>query len=86
LPKKLKTSLLSKDYAIEIVKKQKKDFNNARQESLTQFDQPKKSKRNNRKPKGGRNSNSGTNKKKQAIIKFFKLIKPQLKNTQFQTC
>ena len=40
------------DYAIEIIQEAEKDFNNAMgQESLTRFDQPKKSKRNNKKPK-----------------------------------
>lgn len=40
------------DYAIEIIQETEKDFNNAMgQESLTRFDQPKKSKRNNKKPK-----------------------------------
>jgi len=40
------------DYAIEIIQETEKDFNNAMgQESLTRFDQPKKSKRPNKKPK-----------------------------------
>ncbi|HJS00723.1 MAG TPA: hypothetical protein VJ780_07305, partial [Flavobacterium sp.] len=40
------------DYAIEVTQEVEKDFNNAMgQESLTRFDQPKKSKRHNKKPK-----------------------------------
>jgi cell fate regulator YaaT (PSP1 superfamily) len=50
---KLKNKVTSlEDYAIEIIQEIEKDFNNAMgQESLTRFDQPKKGKRNNRKPK-----------------------------------
>ena len=50
---KLKNKVSSlEDFAIEIIQETEKDFNNAMgQESLTRFDQPKKSKRNNKKPK-----------------------------------
>ena len=53
------------DYAIEIVQETEKDFNNAMgQESLTRFDQPKKSKRNNKKPrKAGENAIAAAPKK-----------------------
>ena len=53
------------DYAIEIIQETEKDFNNAMgQESLTRFDQPKKSKRTNKKPKkAGENVIVANNKK-----------------------
>ncbi len=48
---KKKVSALE-DFAIEIIQEREKDFNNAMgQESLTRFDQPKKKKRPNKKPK-----------------------------------
>ncbi|MNX47775.1 hypothetical protein D3C86_783350 [compost metagenome] len=65
---KLKNRVSSlEDYAIEIVSEPEKNFNNAMgQESLTRFDQPKKKKRPNKKPKpAGANAivaNTNTNK------------------------
>ena len=52
---KLKNKVSSlEDFAIETVDEQEKNFNNAMgQESLTRFDQPKKKKRPNKKPRQG---------------------------------
>ncbi len=60
---KLKKKVASlEDFAIEIVEEQEKNFNNAvGQESLTRFDQPKKKKKSNKKPKQNAETNSGNN-------------------------
>ena len=60
---KLKNKVSSlEDFAIETVDEQEKNFNNAMgQESLTRFDQPKKKKRPNKKPRQGVEGNSGNN-------------------------
>jgi cell fate regulator YaaT (PSP1 superfamily) len=65
---KLKKKVSSlEDFAVEVVQEVEKDFNNAMgQESLTRFDQPKKSKRHNKKPKKAVENNAGApNAKKQ---------------------
>ena len=50
------------DFAIETVDEQEKNFNNAMgQESLTRFDQPKKKKRPNKKPRQAVDGNPGNN-------------------------
>jgi cell fate regulator YaaT (PSP1 superfamily) len=60
---KLKNKVSSlEDFAIETVDEQEKNFNNAMgQESLTRFDQPKKKKRPNKKPRQGVEGNPGNN-------------------------
>ena len=60
---KLKKKVVSlEDFAIETVEEQEKNFNNAvGQESLTRFDQPKKKKKPNKKPKQTAETNSGNN-------------------------
>jgi hypothetical protein len=60
---KLKNKVSSlEDFAIETVDEQEKNFNNAMgQESLTRFDQPKKKKRPNKKPRQGVEGNAGNN-------------------------
>jgi cell fate regulator YaaT (PSP1 superfamily) len=62
---KLKNKVSSlEDFAIETVDEQEKNFNNAMgQESLTRFDQPKKKKRPNKKPRQGQGAegNAGNN-------------------------
>ena len=65
---KLKNKVSSlEDFAIEIIKETEKDFNNAMgQESLTRFDQPKKSKKTNKKHKQPGENAIVPNNKKQA--------------------
>ena len=60
---KLKKKVASlEDFAIETVEEQEKNFNNAvGQESLTRFDQPKRKKKTNKKPKQTAETNSGNN-------------------------
>jgi cell fate regulator YaaT (PSP1 superfamily) len=60
---KLKNKVSSlEDFAIETVDEQEKNFNNAMgQESLTRFDQPKKKKRPNKKPRQAVEGNAGNN-------------------------
>ncbi|WP_418264523.1 PSP1 domain-containing protein [Flavobacterium faecale] len=63
---KKKVSALE-DYAIEVIQEIEKDFNNAMgQESLTRFDQPKKKKKPNRKPKAAAEKATADNKGKSA--------------------
>ncbi|WGK95291.1 MULTISPECIES: stage 0 sporulation family protein [Flavobacterium] len=61
---KLKKKVASlEDFAIETVEEQEKNFNNAvGQESLTRFDQPKKKKKSNKKPKQNAEVTVGINK------------------------
>jgi hypothetical protein len=62
---KLKNKVSSlEDYAVEVIQETEKDFNNAMgQESLTRFDQPKKRKKTNKKPKSAvENRPTGENK------------------------
>jgi hypothetical protein len=87
---KLKNKVSSlEDFAIEIIQETEKDFNNAMgQESLTRFDQPKKRKKPNKKPrpagenvivannkKPANNNNSPANEKKPAAPRKPIIIK-----------